>query len=470
MRLNLKSKLFILCLGFILFFIVSNIVFNLFWMSDYYIYKYKGILKETSETILKKYQRKPENIEQFILKIDRNDGISVTITEYNYEIKYVSYPNKKGVEEQEFPIQIESIIDEHKDMEQEEICEVAERRRVQVPKYIYYVTRTNQNGLLVLVKSMKGIGESVEIANELYLYIGAVMVLLGLVVTTLFAKRISAPIILMSKAAKNISNLDFSDRIQIKNKDEIGLLGDSINEISVKLSDSINNMLKDIERRKQLTRDISHELKTPIGVIKGYAEGLQYGIVESKEKKEKYCRVIAEECDRMDLMVKNLLELSILEDAIEEPKLISFEIKPLLLLIQGRFEGLIKEKRLNLEITCNDDLILNADYNLLDRAIGNFISNAIKYTTEEGCIQIQAAKLNHDIVISVFNTGTPIPEEELGKVWDVFYKVDRSRSRSKGGHGIGLSIAKRIARLHGGDVYVKNKENGVIFWMNLPIV
>lgn len=470
MKLSIRFKLFLLFLGFILFFLVSNILFNLFWMQDYYIYRYSGILERKSQEIKESYsQMQADNIGEYIVNVERSDGISVTITNRHYEMKYVSYPNRKSIQNSEFPTQIQYLIDTYKNMKEKAVCDVEEKRLVDIPKYIYYVERLDKGGLIILTKSMKGIGESVGIANEFYLYIGAIMILIGSIITSIFANRIAKPIIRMSKVAKNISNLDFSTRIQFNNQDEIGILGESINEISVKLSSSIQDLQQDIERRKQLTRDISHDLKTPIGVVKGYAEGLLYGIAGSQEKKDKYCRVIVEECDRMDSMVKKLLELSLLEDIAQEIIPTTFLIKEFLDSLIERFSKLIQKKKIQVSIECENDIKMTADRELMERAVSNFIENAIKFTTAGGEVVLKAEEKEEKIVISIFNSGVLIPEYELNKIWDVFYKLDKARGRASEGHGIGLSIARKIAKLHGGEASVKNEKNGVVFFISIPI-
>jgi signal transduction histidine kinase len=174
---------------------------------------------------------------------------------------------------------------------------------------------------------MKGISESVAIANQFYIVAGLIIILLGGLFIIIFSKRITEPIVEMSNVAESIANLDFEKRVSSDSRDEIGSLGRSINRICEKLSASMNSLQQDVERRKQLVRNISHELKTPIGVIKGYAEGLKYGVVEDKDKTSKYCTIIATESDRMDRMVRELLNLSVLESGMFQIKIHRFNLE-----------------------------------------------------------------------------------------------------------------------------------------------
>ena len=272
----------------------------------------------------------------------------------------------------------------------------------------------------------------------------------------------------MSRVAANIAELDFSERIEVATNDELGRLGTSINEISEKLSRSIGRMQQDIVRRKRLVRDLSHELKTPIGVIKGYAEGLQFGVADDPDKTARYCGVIAAECDRMDGMIRQLLELSRLENA-ETPLNVSiFPVERLLEALDTRFERDVEQKQVRLRMTARPGTQLKGDFELLDRALSNLLTNAIRHTPEQGEVLLSMEVEAKNAVLRVRNTGAPIPAEELDRIWDVFYTMDRARGRDSGGHGVGLAIVQSIAALHDGSVSARNMEDGVEFCMKLP--
>jgi signal transduction histidine kinase len=139
----------------------------------------------------------------------------------------------------------------------------------------------------------------------------------------------------------------------------------------------MNTLQQDVERRKQLVRNISHELKTPIGVIKGYAEGLKYRVIDDEEKTKKYCTVIAEECDRMNGMVQELLNLSMLESGMFQMKAVQGSVRELIQKVTGRFEPVFIEKGIKLEADIPDNLFGTFDEELIERAINNYIVNAI---------------------------------------------------------------------------------------------
>ncbi|MGB5824429.1 MAG: HAMP domain-containing sensor histidine kinase [Proteocatella sp.] len=468
-NLNIRQKLFMVFVIVIVTVIGIGSLLNVLFLEKYYIYKNESIFLRTAEVIQDELINDENNIPALIEGIDRSDGISVIITDGNYEVKNTSFPRTQEIRNNRLTDDMQRIVRNGKiKVNDGYIFKVLGKRDGQEP-ILMFASQIQPNKIIVMAKRIKGIRESVAIANEFYLYIGIAMIVLGFIFTTVFSKKISSPIVEMSRIATNISNLKFDDRIAATSKDEIGDLGRSINDISEKLSESIENLRTDIEQRKQLVRNVSHELKTPIGVIKGYSEGLQFGVADTKDKREKYFKVISDECDRMNSMVNEILEISMLEEAVIVPKMMEFEVSYLLASISERFDSSLKSKNIKFEIQCERELLVFADYELLERAVGNFVSNAIKYTDENGKIIIRALKIADKINISVYNSGSHISPGDIDKLWDVFYKVDKARSRSQSGHGIGLSIVRTIVSIHGGAVSVKNKDDGVEFSMELPI-
>ena len=211
---------------------------------------------------------------------------------------------------------------------------------------------------IILRKPVKGIRENVSIANQFYIFAGLIVIFVGGIVILIFSKKITKPIIEMSNVAENISNLEFDKLVHIESQDEIGKLGESINKISEKLSTSINGLKQDVERRKQLVSNMSHELKTPIGIIKGYAEGLKYGVVDDKEKMAKYCSVLVEECDRMDNLVRELLNHSKMEAGMVEMNITSFDSGEFISKILERFNPTFVEKGITFDFKCVNNYVI----------------------------------------------------------------------------------------------------------------
>jgi signal transduction histidine kinase len=337
----------------------------------------------------------------------------------------------------------------------------------EIPK-VTFIALSKTGDLIILTKPMKGISDSVLIANQFTVLVGLMIILLGGVLMSLLANTLTKPVRSMNQVTKEIAELDFTHRVDVNTHDELGELADNINTISVKLNDSVQNLRTDIQRRKQLARDMSHELKTPISSIKGYAEGLARGIADTPEKTDHYIKVIVNECDRMDLIVRHLLDLSRLEDAS-----IHLNKAPLLLddlfdALKTQVEAYVTENGYTLSFANAGPLSITADKEQLKKALLNFITNAVLYGGREKQIRCYVQQEENNLDLIVFNTGDPIDEADLPKLFNLFYKVDKARTREAGGHGIGLAIVKQIAELHQGQAFARNTINGVEFILRIP--
>jgi len=465
---TIKIKLFLLFSIFMVSFVFSGILLNAVFLERYYIYKNKGIFLDLTGKIIHMYMNDRGSFDEFLKNTDRAEAINITITDDNLNVIYISLPQKMDSHSQRLPGEIERLISKNKEILGRTYVYSIVERPDHREREIVFLSQMEGREIIILKKSMKGIGESVSIANQFYIFSGLIIILFGGIFIFIFSAKITKPIIEMSNVAECISTLDFERRVVFDSMDEMGSLGRSINRMSEKLSASMKALKDDIERRKELVRNISHELKTPIGVIKGYAEGLKYGVADDKEKSKKYCNVISEECDRMDKMVQELLKLSAMEAGTFQLKISHFALNDVIRNIIDRFEPVFSEKIITVKVNCEKDLLISADMELIERAVNNYITNAINYSDGMKEIRVSAEWHNNKIRISVFNTGNHIPDEDLGNIWDVFYKVDKARTRQYGGHGLGLSIVKLIAELHNGTAGVENVDYGVIFFMEIP--
>ncbi len=338
------------------------------------------------------------------------------------------------------------------------------------------------NDNLVLIRSnLDSIGESVKIANEFLAYVGIVAAVIGSILMFLISKSFTKPILDLVGIAKKISNLDFEIEYEVKSKDEIGELGNSINLLSKKLETTImelkqanNELVTDIKRkteidemRKEFLSNVSHELKTPISLIQGYAEGLMENINEDEESRDFYCEVIMDEANKMNGLVKKLLSLNELEFGNNQVNFDRFDIVALLSSIIDATEILFKQKEVLLYFEKTDPVYVWADEYLIEQVISNYISNALNHVDGQKIIEIKLIARGDLVRVAVYNTGDNIPEEELDKIWIKFYKVDKARTREYGGSGIGLSLVKAIMNSHNKECGVINHPMGVEFWFEL---
>lgn len=327
----------------------------------------------------------------------------------------------------------------------------------------------------------QSIEESASISNEFLAYAGSVVVVLCIVIMIFVTNRYTKPILELSKIAKKMEELNFGVRYEDDREDEIGILGHSMNSLSDKLEETIselktaNNELQlDIQRRseqEQMRREflanVSHELKTPIALIQGYAEGLQENVNDDPESREFYCEVIVDEANKMNKMVRKLLSLNQLEFGNGQVHLEHFDVQEIVKSVIVSSDILFKQKDITLLFQEQEPVYVWADEYMTEEVIMNYVSNAINHVAGDRIIEIKILHDSDKVRISVFNTGEKIPEDELDKIWDKFYKVDKARTREYGGNGIGLSIVKAIVEAHHQKYGAKNYDNGVEFWFEM---
>lgn len=348
--------------------------------------------------------------------------------------------------------------------------------------FLELVWSDEESDMFILVRtSVESLQANVDIANKFLAYAGIIVALLVSVGVFFITKSFIRPVEELSDIAKRMSNLDFNVKYQVETNDEIGELGHSINLLSEKLEDTIsdlksaNNQLQtDIEQkvqademRKEFLSNVTHELKTPIALIQGYAEGLKDNISEDAESREFYCDVIMDEASKMNKMVKKLLTLNQIEFGNDMVEMERFDIVALIRSVLENSDILLKQKDIRVQFEQTEPVDVWADEYMIEEVVSNYLTNAIHHTANEKVIDIRVFKEGKKVRVSVFNTGEPIPKEDIDKIWIKFYKVDKARTREYGGNGIGLSIVKAIMESHNKPFGVINHSNGVEFWFEL---
>lgn len=338
------------------------------------------------------------------------------------------------------------------------------------------------NEYYFLIRSpLESIKESASISNSFYFVVGAVIVVISGLVILIVTNRITRPISELTKLSERMSDLDFDARYQSWAGNEIDVLGDNFNKMSRKLESTIselksanNKLQKDIEdkikideMRKEFLDNVSHELKTPIALIQGYAEGLNENISDDPESREFYCEVIMDEASKMNKLVKNLLTLNQLESGKDAPVMERFDIVSLIRGVLGSMNIMIEQKEATVIFEETEPVYVWADEFKIEEVVTNYTSNALNHLDGERKVEIRVIRESDCVKVTVFNTGTPIPEEDIPNLWNKFYKVDKARTREYGGSGIGLSIVKAIIESMNQKYGVCNYDNGVEFWFTL---
>ena len=295
------------------------------------------------------------------------------------------------------------------------------------------------------------------------------------------SKRITKPLLELTEISRRMSNLDFEARYEGGGEDEIGTLGENFNKMSEELEHTIselktanNELQEDIEQKKQIDEmrkeflsNVSHELKTPIALIQGYAEGLKECINDDAESREFYCEVIMDESAKMNNMVKKLLTLNQLEFGNDQTAMERFDLTDLVRGVVQAAQLLADQKEAQIAFPQVEPVYVWGDEFKVEEVVTNYVSNALNHVDGDKKIEVKIMRKDNHVRLSVFNTGKPIPEEDLDKIWIKFYKVDKARTREYGGSGIGLSIVKAIMESMHQKFGVVNYDNGVEFWFEL---
>ena len=343
---------------------------------------------------------------------------------------------------------------------------------------------TLSNGNLILMRTaVESIRESAKISNRFLIYVGMLAIVISAVITVFVSRRITTPILALTDISKRMTELDFNAKYtpNAHRQNEIDELGEHFNRLSCTLEKTIselksanNELQQDIEKkteidemRKEFLSNVSHELKTPLALIQGYAEGLQECINDDAESRDFYCEVIMDEADKMNQMVKKLLTLNQLEFGNEVVPMERFDLTELIHGIVNSSSILLEQNGITVTFEENAPIDAWGDEFKVEEVVTNYLSNAIHHAEFDKQIRIWYTRKDKVVRVSVFNTGKQIPEEDLDNVWIKFYKVDKARTREYGGSGIGLSIVKAIMESFHRECGVINHEDGVEFWFEL---
>lgn len=483
-RRTLQSKLFWVLSLSITIIVLFFILINSFIYKPFYIYSKRISLKNIYTEI---NQLDFENdTEQSMFELDKiaaRNGIEIVLKDGNNKLIYSS--NKDFLSNIEMQNNAELSLSSIYMYGKSEVREVKD-----IHTSIRYLnlTKSLNNGYeLSLRLAISPVEDSVRISNTFLSMIGSIIIIISGLIILLVSKKFMEPIAELECIAKRMANLDFSVKYKVKKEDdELNDLGKSMNLMSMQLEKTIRKLQttnleleKDIEQkskidemRKQFISDVSHELKTPIALIQGYAEGLQENIKSDEESRRFYTEVILDEANKMDNLVKNLLELMKLEYCKREFHNAKFDVVELIREVIRKSSLLLKEDNVKVIFDDSKKFIVNADAFYIEQIITNYLTNAIKNVSEinnEKFIEIVLSKSKETgkTRITVFNTGKNIPIEDMNRIWNRFYKGDTSRNREKGGTGIGLAFVKAIMNNYDNRYGVVNKANGVEFYIEL---
>jgi len=297
-----------------------------------------------------------------------------------------------------------------------------------------------------------------------------VAVVIALTAAYFISRSIISPISQMQIAAQRISKGDFSKKVKIKSSDELGELAKSLNIMSDELQQKIENLKRMDSVRTDFVANVSHELKTPLTLIKGYIETLEDRAINDKEKAHKFISIIKEHTNRLENIINDLLSLSELELSRNSIVKTEFDLRHLIDEVAMGFGHALDAKQQTLKINPKgDDFRIAADRDKIEQVFVNLIDNSVKYTEDAGRINISLLEQQDAITVTVEDNGIGIAKKYLDRVFERFYRVDKARSRELGGTGLGLGIAKHIVLAHNGKIDIESQINeGTKVFVTLP--
>ena len=493
---SVRAKLFFTLCVVILMLIGFFIIINNAVLEALYYYNKKESTLETynyiNENLPKILEEEKEKYELELEKIAINNNFEILIIGTDNNLVYST--NKNFVEDfgeiNEIKYEVKySIFNKSEVLYSKENITI---RRIKDKKngipYILLDGKLDSGDKIYIRLPITPIQDSVNISNRFIYIIGIATIVLGAIAITFITERFTKPIEELNDIANEMSNLNFKRKYRINDsEDEIDELGKSINTLSDKLEETINQLKvnnseleKDIEEkskidemRKQFISDVSHELKTPIALIQGYAEGLVENVNTDEENRKFYSEVILDEANKMDKLVKRLLELMKLEYEDRKFNDAKFDIVELINEVVKNSKVVLNENNIEVEFKEKQPIYVYADDFYIEQVVTNYFTNAIKNISEINGnkkirIAIKKGKEIGKLRVTVFNTGKNIDQENINRIWTRFYKVDESRNRSKGGTGIGLALVKAIMTKYKSNYGVTNKKDGVEFYFEIP--
>lgn len=450
-----------------------SLLANNFLLPTYYEYRQEIAIKEAYASVVDTIKNDYENF-SYNLSIIESRGMQVNVADENwFEIhgQRNFFMNAIGLPPKQYWTE-EPDLYIRQDL----------KARLNYMSVLGKLTVDNATYYIIIDTPIETISASVGISNTFQLYTGLFLVVISGLLVLIFANRFLKPVLAVNQATKQMAKLDFSKRIKVTSNDEIGELAQNINILSDELEGAItrlqatNTQLQaELAHREQIDKmrqefisNVSHELKTPIALIMGYTEGLKVNVNE--DDRDFYCDVIGDEAQKMNKMVRRLLYVAQLDSGAMQPERTEFFINSVVDRCLNKHSILMKEKGVEAEVTAERDYLVDADIEQIEQVVSNYLTNALHHIDERKKLQIRITEQEGRVRVTVYNSGSAVPEESLPRLWDSFYKVDKARTREYGGTGLGLYIVRTIMEAHQGNYGVRNTEDGVEFWFELPIV
>lgn len=456
---SLRTKIWIYLIIFSGSILIFLWIFQILFLNSYYkLYKSKE-LESVIDNVIKVY--KVSDYETQLDDLSRNHEICIEIVN-NDKTKYLSVIYNKGCIGSE---NIKDSLSYKQDFIKSD--QIKKNYTIINPRYknetLIYGIKLDDSNYAFISASLVPLDTTITVLKNQFIYVTILVIMLSLVVSYFISKKISNPIIKMNKEAKKLAKGDFEASFETN----VSIL--EINELSETLEYTKNELSKTEELRRELMSNVSHDLKTPLTMIKAYAEMIRDVTYKSKDKRNQNLNVIIEETDRLNILVNDILELSSIQSGTQKLNLEEFNINELITTIAKRYDIYEQQDKYKFELNLlKNDTKVFADKKRIEQVMYNLINNAINYTGKDKKIVINLIDMTDSIKIEVKDTGSGIDEKELKNIWDKYYKIDKTHSRSNNGSGIGLSIVKNILINHSFEYGVTSKKGkGTTFYFEI---
>ncbi len=332
-------------------------------------------------------------------------------------------------------------------------------------KTIIYGIKLDDSNYAFVSASLEPIDTTITVLKNQFIYVTMLVIILSLIVSYFVSRKISSGVIKINREAKKLSKGNFD----VKFDTDQPIL--ELSELAETLEYTKDELSKTENLRRELLANVSHDLKTPLTMIKAYAEMVRDVTYKDDTKRTKDLNIIIEETDRLNVLVNDILELSKIQSGTQKLTIEQFDLEKFVKNIIKRYDIMSENKKYKFKVSINKNIIVSADRKRIEQVMYNLINNAINYTGDDKKIIINALELENTVRIEVKDTGKGIDKEELENIWDKYYKIDKTHSREQVGSGVGLSIVKNILINHNCNYGVESiKGNGTTFYFELPKV
>lgn len=455
---SLKSKIWIYLIFFSVAILIFLWLFQIIFLNSYYEHVKTKDMNIITNKIISNYNSNSNNFIDVLDDLSFEKGVCIEIVDNDMQ-SYISNGPDRGCN-----------IEGSRDLNTKRIKYNFINSNRQKDSYKLVNDRFKNKTLISALKlgtdvyafvsvSLEPLDSTIIILKNQLLWVSIIVLILSFVIGYFISKKISKPIVKISKSASSLANREY-DTVFETGEDILEL-----NELAQTLNYARDELLKTDELRRELMANVSHDLKTPLTMIKAYAEMVRDLTYKDKDKREQNLNVIIDETDRLNLLVNDILDLSKMQSDVLELDIEEFNLTKLVRDILKRYKILEENENYKFIFDYSEDLYINADKKRIEQVIYNLINNAINYTGKDKIVEIKIINNKSSIRFEVIDTGKGIDSKDLDLIWDKYYKIDKTHSRNTHGTGLGLSIVKSILVKHGFEYGVKSKKNkGTTFY------